>query len=147
MTARVASHRTSADRLSADPGPVVPLLLFEAAGGAMALPAVEVTRLAGPTGPAVVPEAGDVVAIDLGEHFGAPRSAGPWLLWTRGDRRLWLRVERVAEVISCAIRTLAPMPARLRVAGGARVFWAAGVRDDEVFLLLDPAQFEERQDV
>jgi hypothetical protein len=138
-----------------DASPVVALLLFEAADCLMALPASEVTRLLAPESQGA--SAGNVAApeewIDLEEYFTGRRSEGPWLQWGRGQRRAWLRVARVVEVLPCPIRALVPMPAWLRAergpqrgsrAGGpeprAGTFWAAGVRGDEVFLLMDPAR-------
>lgn len=152
-----------------DPSPVVALLLFEAADCLMALPAAEVSRLLAPesqgafAGNVAAPEEW----IDLEEYFTGRRSEGPWLQWGRGHRRAWLRVARVLEVLPCPIRALVRMPAWLRGERGfqraapnagatvgtpqrdgrtgdaeprAGTFWAAGVRGDEVFLLMDPAR-------
>ena len=131
-----------------DPGPVVELLLFEAADCLMALPASEVARLLAPE--AQTASAGNIGAseewIDLDEYFTGRRSEGPWLRWGRGTRGAWLRVARVVEVLPCAIRALAPMPAWLRAERGAGAFWAAGVRGDEVFLLMDPARLANRRE-
>ena len=125
-----------------DPSPVVALLLFEAADCLMALPASEVARLLAPESPAAA--ACNIGAseewIDLDEYFTGRRSEGPWLRWGRGERSALLRVARVVEVLPCAIRALARMPAWLRDEPRARAFWAAGVRGDEVFLLIDPAR-------
>ena len=125
-----------------DPGPVVALLLFEAADCLMALPASEVTRLlARESQGASADEVGASEEwLDLEEYFTGRRSAGPWLRWGRGERSAWLRVARVVEVLPCAIRALAPMPAWLGAERRAGTFWAAGVRGDEVFLLMDPAR-------
>ena len=124
-----------------DPSPVVPLLLFEAADCLMALPASEVTRLLErELQGASAGEVGASEWIDLDEYFTDRRSEGPWLRWSRGGRSAWLRVARVVEVLPCAIRALAPMPAWLRAERRAGTFWAAGVRGDEVFLLMDPAR-------
>jgi hypothetical protein len=110
----------------------------------MALPASEIARVLTPgfhTSP------GDEVSaesteegIDLGEYFTGCRSEGPWLHWGRGTCDAWLRVRRVDEVVSCAISALTPMPVLLRDARRTGAFWAAGVRGDDVFLLLDPAR-------
>lgn len=122
----------------ADADAVVTLLLFEAADCLMAVPASEVSHLA-----AVESLAGDANAagepearIDLGRYFGGHESEGPWLQWRRGERSTSLRVARIVEVIACAISALAPMPALTR----AGAFRAVGVRDDDVFLLMDPAR-------
>ena len=129
-----------------DPSPVVALLLFEAADCLMALPASEVARLLALESPAA--SAWNIGAseewIDLEEYFTGRRSEGPWLRWGRGKQSAWLRVARVVEVLPCAIRALAPMPASLRAARGAGTFFAAGVRGDEVFLLMDPARLANR---
>ena len=125
-----------------DASPVVALLLFEAADCLMALAASEVACLLAPVSPAAPAGNADAseVWIDLDEYFTGRRSEGPWLRWGRGKRSAWLRVARVMEVLPCAIRALAPMPARLRTEPRAGTFWAAGVRGDEVFLLMDPAR-------
>jgi hypothetical protein len=122
---------------------VVPLLLFEAAGCLMALPASEVThlekRFRDPFS-GVSDENGSRNRFDLGEYFGGAESDGPWLKWVRGTRTAWLRVRGVVDVVPVAIAGLKPMPALLRAQTRTRVFLAAGVRGDEVFLLLDPAR-------
>jgi len=125
-----------------DPSPVVALLLFEAAECLMALPVSEVTRLlAVPESGVSVDEASvDEAWVDLDEYFTGRRSTGPWLRWSRRERRAWIRVARVVEVLPCALRSLAPMPATVRATRRAGVFWAAGVRGDDVFLLVDPAR-------
>lgn len=127
-------------------GPVIALLLFEAADGLMALPVSEVTRLLvqpGSAGPA--DEAPYAAArVDLDEYFTGRSSTGPWLRWGRSDLSVWLRVARVVEVLSYAVRALAPMP--VRATGHAGVFWAAGARGDDVFLLVDPARLADRRD-
>ena len=144
-----------------DPSPVVALLLFEAADCLMALPASEVARLLAPeaqAAPAGTPGTSEEW-IDLEEYFTGRRSEGPWLRWGRGRRSAWLRVARVVEVLPCAIRALAPMPAWLRTEWGPQrgsraadpergggPFWAAGVRDDKVFLLMDPARLAKRRE-
>jgi hypothetical protein len=128
-----------------EPGPVLSLLVFEAADCLMALPASEVVRLLTPesrtssadeVSASVLTEEG----IDLGEYFTGCRSEGPWLRWGRGQRSAWLRVGRVDDVVSCAIGALTPMPALLRDRRRTGAFWAAGVRGDDVFLVLDPAR-------
>ncbi len=125
-----------------DASPVVALLLFEAADCLMALPASEVARLLAPGSPAASADKADAseVWIDVAEYFTGRQSEGPWLRWSRGKRSAWLRVARVMEVLPCAIRALVPMPAWLRAERRAGTFWAAGVRGDEVFLLMDPAR-------
>lgn len=129
-----------------DPGPAISLLLFEAAGCLMALPAAEVTQVLMPdaTRHGARPD-----GVDLSAYLGAGRSTGPWVTWSRGTRTATLRIDRVVEVLSCAVRALTPLPSRLRVEHATRgrsVFWAAGVRGDEVFLLMDPARIEERRE-
>lgn len=120
-------------------GPIVPLLVFEAAGCPMALPAAEVAGLvrSGEPGAAAAEGAGTV---DLTEYLTGRRCSGPWVRWRRGDRRTLLRMERVVEVVPCAVRALTPLPAWLREQPRIGLFWAAGVRGDEVFLLVDPAR-------
>jgi len=130
-----------------DSSPVVTLLLFEAADCLMALPASEVARLLAPESQqASADEAGASVPwIDLDEYFSGRRSEGPWLRWDRGERCAWLRVGCVVEVLACAIQALAPMPACFRSEGRGGAFWGAGVRGDEVFLLMDPARLADRR--
>ena len=131
-----------------DSSPVVTLLLFEAADCLMALPASEVARLLAPGSPRASADEGcePVAWIDLDEYFTGRRSEGPWLQWGRGERCAWLRVGCVVEVLACAIHALAPMPACLRAEGRGGAFWAAGVRGDEVFLLMDPARLADGRD-
>jgi hypothetical protein len=131
-----------------DSSPVVALLLFEAADCLMALPASEVARLLAPGSPRASADDGcaSVAWIDVDEYFTGRRSDGPWLQWARGERCAWLRVGCVVEVLACSIRALAPMPACLRAEGRGGAFWAAGVRGDEVFLLMDPARLADRRD-
>lgn len=142
MTLSGAHRRRSGAAPEADPGPMLSLLLFEAAGCLMALQASEVARLLTPASHTAV--ADEVSAsrdgIDLDEYFAGCRSEGPWLQWRRGKQAAWLRVRRVLEVAPCAIVTLSPMPALLRADRLAGAFWAAGVRGDDVFLLLDPGR-------
>ena len=131
-----------------DSSPVVALLLFEAADCLMALPASEVARLLAPGSQRASADEGcaSVAWIDVDEYFTGRRSDGPWLQWARGERCAWLRVGRVVEVLACAIRALAPMPACLRSEGRGGAFWAAGVRGEEVFLLMDPARLSDCRD-
>ena len=131
-----------------DSSPVVALLLFEAADCLMALPASEVARLLAPGSQRASADDGcaSVAWIDVDEYFTGRRSDGPWLQWARGERCAWLRVGCVVEVLACSIRALAPMPACLRAEGPGGAFWAAGVRGDEVFLLIDPARLGDRRD-
>ena len=130
-----------------DSSAVVTLLLFEAADCLMALPASEVARLLAPgSQQASADEGGASVAwIDLDEYFSGRRSEGPWLRWDRGERCAWLRVGCVVEVLACAIQALAPMPACFRSEGRGGAFWGAGVRGDDVFLLMDPARLADRR--
>lgn len=121
---------------------VVPLLVFEAADCLMAIPASEVAHLENPLGGSdpLFTKNESRMAFDLGEYFSGCRSDGPWLHWGRGPRTAWLRVRRVVDVVPIALSGLTPMPARL---GGQRrtgAFLAAGVRGNDVFLLLDPAR-------
>jgi len=124
-----------------DSSAVVTLLLFEAADCLMALPASEVARLLAPGSQQASDEGGASVAwIDLDEYFSGRRSEGPWLRWDRGERCAWLRVGCVVEVLACAIQALAPMPACFRSEGRGGAVGGAGVRGDDVFLLMDPAR-------
>jgi hypothetical protein len=126
---------------------LVPLLVFEAADCLMAIPASEVAHLEGSLercgreGFSEEPrEDPSRPRFDLGEYFGGRQSDGPWLHWGRGPRNAWLRVLRVVDVVPIALSALRPMPARL---GGKRrtgAFLAAGIRGNDVFLLLDPAR-------
>lgn len=129
---------------NAEADPVVSLLLFEAADCLMAVPASEVSRLGTAESPAGSGDAGGGPGprIDLGRYFGGCASEGPWLQWRRGARSSSLRVARVVDVMPCSISALAPMPALTR--SGA--FRAVGVRDEEVFLLMDPARLESSGD-
>jgi hypothetical protein len=117
------------------PGLVLPLLVFEAAGCLMALPASEVAHLHAQD---AVDASGE--GIDLGEYFTKRRSDGPWLHWGRGELSRWLRVDCVVDVVPVDLSALSPMPKLLRGWLRARAFCAAGVRGDDVFLLLDPAR-------
>ena len=117
---------------------VVPLLVFEAADCLMAVPASEIAHLEGSDSLAAVDNAR--AAFDLGEYFSGHSSNGPWLQWARGARSAWLRVRHVVDVVPIALSGLSPMPVMLRGQRRSRAFLAAGVRGDEVFLLLDPAR-------
>lgn len=117
---------------------VVPLLVFEAAGCLMAIPASEVAHLEG-TDP-LFTESESRTAFDLGEYFSECASDGPWLHWARGARSAWLRVRLVVDVVPIALSGLTPMPARLRGLRRTQAFLAAGIRGNDVFLLLDPAR-------
>lgn len=137
---RPAGRQAGADD-TAELGPVVPLLLFEAADCLMALPAAEVTQLMQSEAPGSA-RTEETDRIDLTDYFTGRRSGGPWLRWARGDRHALLRMERVVEVVPCAIRALTPLPGWLRGTRQAAAFWAAGVQGDEVFLLVDPARLQ-----
>ena len=117
---------------------VVPLLVFEAADCLMAVPASEIAHLEGADPLAAGTERR--AAFDLGEYFTGHTSDGPWLQWGRGARSAWLRVRRVVDVVPIALSGLSPMPRMLRGQRQSRAFLAAGVRGDDVFLLLDPAR-------
>jgi hypothetical protein len=122
---------------------VISLLVFEAADCLMAVPASEVAHLEKRGRVQFSQEAGENCTrplFDLGEYFGGRESEGPWLRWARGTRTAWLRVRRVVDVVPVALSVLTPMPALLRDQSRTRAFLAAGVRGDEVFLLLDPAR-------
>ena len=122
--------------------PVLPLLVFEAADCLMAVPASEVAHL--DAGTATYKKRGQTPFFDLGEYFLGRGSDGPWLHWARGTRSAWLRVRRVIDVVPVALTVLTPMPAILTARQRSRVFLAAGLRGDEVFLLLDPARLAQR---
>jgi hypothetical protein len=117
---------------------VVPLLMFEAADCLMALPASEIAHLADSNG--LFAESDGRAAIDLGQYFSDRESDGPWLHWGRGTRTAWLRVACVVDVVPIAVNGLTPMPTLLRSERRTRAFLAAGVRGNDVFLLLDPAR-------
>jgi hypothetical protein len=117
---------------------VVPLLVFEAADCLMAVPATEIARLRGSDPLFTKNESGAV--FDLGEHFSGGRSDGPWLHWGRGALTAWLRVKRIVDVVPFALSALRPMPALLRRQRRTHAFLAAGVRGNDLFLLLDPAR-------
>ena len=112
--------------------PVVSLLVFEAAGCLMAVPASEISQLDS--------RAMAAQSIDLDRYFAHSEADGPWLRWVRESREASLRVRRVIDVIQVPIARLAPMPEALRGGTEARAFVAAGVRGDDVFLLLDPGR-------
>jgi hypothetical protein len=117
---------------------VVPLLVFEAADCLMAVLASEVAHLEGSDPLLTKNESG--TAFDLGEYFSGRTSDGPWLHWGRGARSAWLRVRRVVDVVPVALSALSPMPNLLRGERRTGAFLAAGVRGNDVFLLLDPAR-------
>lgn len=116
----------------------VPLLVFEAAGCLMAVVASEVAHLE--RADALFTKSDGRVAYDLGDYFGELESDGPWLRWGRGTRIAWLRVRRVIDVVPVALSCLTLMPTLLRGQGRTGAFLAAGVRGNDVFLLLDPAR-------
>lgn len=121
----------------------VSLLVFEAADCLMAVPASEVSQLEGPLGGGSDPlftKIENRERFDLGEYFSGHESEGPWLRWRRGTRSAWLRVRCVVDVVPVALSMLTPMPNLLRGQQLTRAFLAAGVRGDDVFLLLDPAR-------
>jgi hypothetical protein len=118
--------------------PVLPLLVFEAADCLMAVPASEVAQL--DAGPDTYKKKGQTPFFDLGEYFLGRESDGPWLRWARGRTSVWLRVRRVIDVVPVTLAVLTPMPAVFKARQRSRAFLAAGLRGDEVFLLLDPAQ-------
>ena len=125
----------------------ISLLVFEAADCLMAIPASEIAHMEGanrrregfPETPGGNPSR-PLFAFDLGEYFSGRESDGPWLRWGRGSRIAWLRVRRVVDVVPVAVSVLTPMPALFRRQSRTRAFLAAGVRGEEVFLLLDPAR-------
>jgi hypothetical protein len=117
---------------------VLPLLVFEAAGCLMAVPASEVRHLEGSD--PLFSKNENQVAVDLGAYFAGLASDGPWLRWQRGTHAAWLRIRRVVDVVPVALSGLTQMPALLRGDKRTRAFLAAGVREDDVFLLLDPAR-------
>lgn len=117
---------------------VVPLLVFEAADCLMAVPASEVSHLA--KRDRVTRPLFTEPQFDLGEYFSGSESKGPWLRWGRGANGAWLRVTQLVDVVPVALSSLTPMPALLRGQRRTRAFLAAGIRGDEVFLLLDPAR-------
>jgi hypothetical protein len=117
---------------------VVSLLVFEAAGCLMAVPASEVAQLDGSD--PIFTKIESRAAFDLDVYFNGRESDGPWLRWRRGTRSAWLRVICVIDVVPVALSRLTPMPALLRRQARTQMFLAAGVRGDDVFLLLDPAR-------
>ena len=116
----------------------ISLLVFEAADCLMAIPAAEIAHLEGSD--PLFTKIENRAAFDLGNYFGARESDGPWLRWARGSRSAWLRVRRVVDVVPVALSVLTPMPALFRRQRRTRAFLAAGVRGEDVFLLLDPAR-------
>ena len=119
---------------------VVQLLVFEAADCLMAVLASEVSHLdkRGREGFSLEQRSGPV--FDLDRYFIDGQADGPWLQWARGTRSAWIRVRRVIDVVPTSLGALTPMPGLLRAKQRTRAFLAAGVRDNEVFLLLDPAR-------
>ncbi|HUP40119.1 MAG TPA: hypothetical protein VM115_08370 [Vicinamibacterales bacterium] len=120
---------------------VVPLLVFEAADCLMAIPASEIAHLEGSD--PLFTDTESRAAFDLGKYFNGRKSDGPWLHWGRGARAAWLRVQWVIDVVPIAVSGMSPMPALLRRDRRTRAFLAAGVRGDDVFLLLDPARLSD----
>ena len=116
----------------------VSLLVFEAADCLMAVPASEIAQLEGSD--PLFTKIENRAAFDLGAYFGGRESDGPWLRWGRGTRSAWLRVRHVVDVVPVALSVLTPMPAVFRRQLRTHAFLAAGVRGDDVFLLLDPAR-------
>ena len=116
----------------------VSLLVFEAADCLMAVPASEVAQLEGSD--PIFTKFENRMAFDLSEYFSGQESNGPWLRWARGTLSAWLRVRCVVDVVPVALSVLTPMPQLLRGQELTRAFLAAGVRGDDVFLLLDPAR-------
>lgn len=134
MTARPGPLDAARDERVGAARETVTLVLFEAAGILMAVPAAEVWEvrardLAPPDEPATV--------VDLGARFGTAPASGPWLGWRRAATARWLRVEEVRDVVAYRLRDLTPLPARV---GRAGPFWAAAVHGNEVVLLIDPAR-------
>ena len=114
---------------------VLPMLVFEAAGCLMAVPADEIAHLEKRGR-----EGFSHPLFDLGRYFIDTDSDGPWLHWTRGTRSAWLRVRRVIDVVPVALAGLTPMPALLGAHLRSRAFLAAGVSGTDVFLVLDPGR-------
>jgi hypothetical protein len=119
--------------MSAQPA-TVSLLVFEAADCLMAVPAEEIKQLDRRS------TIDDRRSWDLNEYFTGRGCDGPWLCWRRGARSAWLRVRRVVDVVPVALSALKPLPRLLRAQSATNAFLAAGIRDDEVFLVLDPAR-------
>jgi hypothetical protein len=121
---------------------VLPLLVFEAADCLMAVPASEVAQLEKQLegSDPIFTEIESRSCFDLEEYFAQGKSNGPWLRWARGTASAWLRVRRVIDVVPVALATLTPMPAVFKARRRSRAFLAAGLRGDDVFLLLDPAR-------
>ena len=122
------------------PGTILPLLVFEAAGCLMAVPASEVAHLEARGSDPLFTKTVNQTGFDLGEYFTQQPSEGPWLHWTRGTRSAWLRVMRVIDVVPVALAGLTPMPSLLTAPQRTHAFLAAGVIGHEVFLLMDPAR-------
>ena len=121
---------------------IVPLLVFEAADCLMAIVASEVGQLESEKGsdPFFDEKRGLTPFFDLDRYFIDGEADGPWLQWARGTRRAWLRVRRVIDVLPVSLGALTPLPVVLRAQKRSRAFLAAGIRGDDVFLLLDPAR-------
>ena len=131
----MTTMRPTLGAMSAATAQTITLLVFEAGGCLLGLPDSEVALLEAPA-PAVDPAA---LRVDLGEYLAGRPAAGPWLRWHRGEECIWLRIDRVLESGPCAIRAISPLASSLR----RGVFWAAGLRAGDVFLLLDPARLAE----
>lgn len=127
--------RPAPGALSAATAQTITLLVFEAGGCLLGLPESEVTLSEAPA-PGLDP---DALRVDLGAYLAGRGADGPWLRWHRGGECIWLRIDRVVEAAPCAIRAISPLASSLR--GG--VFWAAGLRAGDVFLLLDPSRLAE----
>lgn len=141
MKAHGLRENAPAGRPGSESDREISLLVFEAAGCLMAVPSAEVVRLAvsardlGGLNVAIR----SLQLINLNVHFAAPADAGLWIEWRRGDRTGGLGVTRVLDVVPVALRTLRPMPARLRSARCTGPFLAIGLVEEDVFFLLDPA--------
>ena len=118
----------------------ISLLVFEAADCLMAIPASEIAHLEGSD--PLFTKSENRTVFDLGQYFSGCESDGPWLRWARGSRSAWLRVRRVVDVVPVTLSVLKPMPALFRRQLPTRAFLAAGVRGEDVFLLLDPARLK-----
>ncbi len=121
---------------------IVPLLVFEAADCLMAVLASEVGHLSAEKGsdPFSDQKRGLTPLFDLDRYFIGGEADGPWLQWARGTHSAWLRVRQVIDVVPVSLAVLTPMPGLLRAQKRTRAFLAAGVRGNDVFLLLDPAR-------
>jgi hypothetical protein len=115
----------------------VPLVVFEAAGCLMAVPASEIGQFVQASDERLQ---SDAAVCDLGEYFDGARTAGPLLRWARGTRGAWLRVRRVIDVVAVPLSALRPLPQLMRRHWRSRAFLAAGTTGADVFLLLDPGR-------